>query len=279
MSAIIMDGKKLAEKMQQRLRDKIEVGDVTPSLTVISVGDDPASKVYVRNKERGCEKVGITFRHIQLPEDCTQEQLELAIEVAQYECGDMGGLILQLPAGDLDAFEAIHGLDSWVDVDGFADDNLSQTMIGAEPTHYPCTPLGVMKLLEAYDVPIAGKHAVVIGRSRIVGRPLSQMLLGKDATVTVCHSRTENLAEIVRSADIVISAVGKPNLVTADMIKAGACVIDVGINRVDGKLCGDVDFEHVKDVAGWITPVPGGVGPMTVTMLLYNTAEAAGCFV
>ena len=279
MSAIIMDGKKLSEKLQQRLRDKIEVSDVTPKLMVISVGDDPASRVYVRNKERGCEKVGIEFEHVELPEDCSQEQLEWAIAAARRECGDTGGLILQLPVGDLDAFGAICDLDAWVDVDGFADENLSQTMLGEEPIHYPCTPLGVMELLKEYEIPLKGKHAVVIGRSRIVGRPLSQMLLKEDATVTICHSRTENLAEIVRTADVVISAVGKANLVTADMIKEGACVIDVGINRVDGKLCGDVDFEHVKEVAGFITPVPGGVGPMTVTMLLYNTAGAAGVFV
>lgn len=279
MSAIIMDGKKLAEKLQQRLRDKIEVSDVTPRLRVVSVGDDPASKVYVRNKKRACENVGITFEHVQLPADCTQEQLEIEITVSAYECETDGGLILQLPIGNLDAEEAICGIDAWVDVDGFTDENLGQTMLGEEPIHYPCTPLGVMEILKEYKIPIKGKHAVVIGRSRIVGRPLSQMLIKEDATVTVCHSRTENLAEIVRSADIVISAVGKANLVTADMIKEGACVIDVGINRVDGKLCGDVDFENVKEVAGWITPVPGGVGPMTVTMLLYNTARAAGVFV
>lgn len=279
MSAIIMDGKKLSEKVLARVRRKIDECGVRPYLTVISVGNDPASAVYVRNKKRACEKVGIRFEHIELPEDCSQEQLEIAVTVSAYEREKDGGMILQLPVGNLDAFEAILGIDPWVDVDGFGDNNLSVTMCGEEPVHYPCTPLGVMKLLKEYDVQIAGKHAVVIGRSRIVGKPLSQMLLAKNATVTVCHSKTENLANIVRSADIVISAAGVPHLVTADMIKPGACVIDVGINRVDGKLCGDVDFENVKEVAGWITPVPGGVGPMTVAMLMYNTARAAGCFI
>ena len=273
-----IDGRKVAKKWKenaaQRARALTEKG-VTPHLAVIVAGDNPASQVYVRNKENACLRAGIRSTILRLPESCTQEELESAV-VALNADQSVHGILVQLPLPKgLDEARVLALIDPEKDVDGFHAMNAGKLMSG-QPGFVPCTPLGVMKLLEAYNIPTRGRHAVVIGRSNIVGKPMAMLLLAADATVTVCHSKTENLADITRQADILVAAVGRANFVTGDMIKPGATVIDVGINRLpDGTLTGDVDFEGVCEVAGWITPVPGGVGPMTIAMLLKNTMDAA----
>lgn len=237
-------------------------------------GEDPASQVYVHNKENACNRAGIRSTVLRLPESCTQEELEGAV-LALNADEQVHGILVQLPLPKgLDEARVLALIDPKKDVDGFHAMNAGKLMSG-QPGFVPCTPLGVMKLLEAYDIPTRGKHAVVIGRSNIVGKPMAMLLLAADATVTICHSKTENLAEIARQADILVAAVGRPNFVTGEMIKPGAAVIDVGINRVNGELIGDVNAKEAAEKAAYLTPVPGGVGQMTIAMLLSNTLDAA----
>ena len=277
MSAILIDGRMVAKKWKdyaaQRTQRLIEKG-VTPHLAVILVAGNAASQVYVRNKENACIHAGIRSTIIRLPEVCTQEELENAV-LSLNKDESVHGILVQLPLPKgLDEARVLALIDPDKDVDGFHAMNSGRLMNG-QPSFVPCTPLGVMKLLEAYQIPTRGKHAVIIGRSNIVGKPMAMLLLAADATVTICHSKTANLAEITRQADILVAAVGKPNFVTGDMIKQGAAVIDVGINRVDDGLVGDVHAEQAEKVASYLTPVPGGVGQMTIAMLLSNTLDAA----
>ncbi len=281
MSAILIDGRMVAKKWKdyaaQRTQRLIEKG-VTPHLAVILVGGNAASQVYVRNKENACIHAGIRSTIIRLPEVCTQEELENAV-LSLNEDESVHGILVQLPLPKgLDEARVLALIDPDKDVDGFHAMNSGRLMNG-QPSFVPCTPLGVMKLLEAYQIPTRGKHAVIIGRSNIVGKPMAMLLLAADATVTICHSKTANLAEITRQADILVAAVGKPNFVTGDMIKQGAAVVDVGINRVDDGLVGDVHAEQAEKVASYLTPVPGGVGQMTIAMLLSNTLDAAERYV
>ena len=274
----ILDGKELARKTREELRikaDRLRANGIVPKLAVILVGDDSASKVYVRNKSKACQDVGVEFEEILLDENTSMEKLLEIIENLNNREA-INGILLQspIPKG-LNIQEAFEKIDCKKDVDGFNPINVGKLMIG-EDTFISCTPYGIIRMLEAYNVEIEGKHAVVIGRSNIVGKPLAQCLLQKNATVTICHSKTKNIAEITRTADILISAVGKTNMVTADMVKDGAVIIDVGMNRNEaGKLVGEIDFENVKQKASYITPVPGGVGPMTIAMLMNNVIKAA----
>ena len=272
-----IDGREVAKKWKenaaQRAQALTEKG-VMPHLTVIVAGDNPASQVYVRNKENACLRAGIRSTILRLPESCTQEELEGAVAALNAD-QNVHGILVQLPLPKgLDEARVLALIDPEKDVDGFHAMNTGKLMSG-QPGFVPCTPLGVMKLLEAYNIPTRGRHAVVIGRSYIVGKPMAMLLLAADATVTVCHSKTENLADITRQADILVAAVGRANFVTGDMIKPGATVIDVGINRVDGALVGDVNAEEAAQKAAYLTPVPGGVGQMTIAMLLSNTLDAA----
>lgn len=239
------------------------------------VGNDPASKVYVRNKKLACEECGILSSEYVLPEETTQTQLEDLIDTLN-NCGDVDGILVQLPLPPhLDEKAVINRIDVNKDVDAFHPVNVGKIMIG-DYDFLPCTPAGVMELIKESGIEISGKHCVVVGRSNIVGKPQAMLLLHQNGTVTICHSKTPNLKEECLHADIIVAAVGKENIITADMVKPGAVVIDVGMNRnAVGKLCGDVDFENVKNVAGAITPVPGGVGPMTIAMLMKNTVKAA----
>ena len=267
----IIDGKALAARLRGELKEKLEKSGKEVGLAVVIVGDNPASKIYVRNKVKACAEVGIRSYSYELPADTAQEDLESLLEQLG---GDekINGILLQLPLPEgLDSAAALKKIPREKDVDGFSADNLGRLALHEEKIA-ACTPLGIMKILESEGISPAGKHAVVLGRSATVGKPMALLLLNADATVTVCHSKTRGIREICRCADILISAVGKPKFVTADMVKEGAVVIDVGMNRSEsGKLCGDVDYENVKDKTSYITPVPGGVGPMTITMLLYNT--------
>ena len=277
MAMTWIDGREVAKKWKenaaQRAQALTEKG-ITPHLAVVVAGENPASQVYVRNKENACLRAGIRSTIVRLPESCTQEELESAVAALNADSGVHGILVqLPLPKG-LDETRVLALIDPDKDVDGFHAMNTGRLMNG-QPGFVPCTPLGVMKLLEAYEIPTRGRHAVIIGRSNIVGKPMAMLLLAADATVTICHSKTENLAEITRQADILVAAVGRPNFVTGDMIKPGATVIDVGINRVDGALVGDVNAEEAAQKAAYLTPVPGGVGQMTIAMLLSNTLDAA----
>ena len=277
MSAQILDGivfsAEIKEDVKRRVAAMKEQG-VIPGLAVILVGDDPASELYVRNKGKGCEETGMLSRTIRMNAAATQEELEAEIDRLNRDPA-IHGILVQLPLpGHLDEAAALAKILPEKDVDGFHLINAGHLMTGTEGVT-PCTPKGALYMIRSTGEDLSGKEAVVIGRSNIVGKPMAMLLLQQNCTVTLCHSRTKNLAEHTRRADILIAAVGKPGFVTADMVKEGAIVIDVGINRVDGKVCGDVDFEKVKEKAGWITPVPGGVGRMTIAMLLSNTADAA----
>ncbi len=274
----IIDGKALAKKIRSELKEEVEElkkQDVHPKLAVIMVGDDKASAVYVRNKSKACNEIGIEYEEFLRDSSITQERLINLIK-GLNEREDIHGILLQSPIPDgLDIREAFNTIDYRKDVDGFNPINVGKLSIG-EDCFVSCTPYGVVKMLEEYNIPTEGKRAVIVGRSNIVGKPLIQCLLNKNATVTVCHSRTKNIEEITREADILVAALGKPKFITADMVKDGAVVIDVGINRnEEGKLVGDVDFENVSKKASYITPVPGGVGPMTIAMLMYNVVKAA----
>ena len=277
MAAEILDGKKMSESLRKEIAERVGLlkeRGVTPGLAVILVGNDPASEIYVRNKGNGCAETGMYSRTIQMPEETTQEQLEAAIEELNND-PSIHGILVQLPLPKhLDEQAALKKILPEKDVDGFHLINAGHMLTGTEGV-VACTPRGALYMIKSTGVDLNGKEAVVIGRSNIVGKPMAMLLLRENCTVTICHSRTTNLAEHTRRADILVAAVGKAGFVTADMVKPGAVVIDVGINRVDGKVKGDVDFDRVKEVAGWITPVPGGVGKMTITMLLANTVEAA----
>jgi methylenetetrahydrofolate dehydrogenase (NADP+)/methenyltetrahydrofolate cyclohydrolase len=278
MPAKLIDGKSLAASVlaaQKSAIDSLAARGVRPGLAAILVGNDPASRVYVRNKARACEETGVRSGTHEFPDDVSETAL--LERVAQLNADPrVHGILVQLPLPrHLDASRVLAAVSPMKDVDGFHAVNLGALLQG-RPGFVPGTPAGVMRLLEHAGVPLAGRHAVIVGRSTIVGKPLALLLLQKDATVTICHSKTRDLATTTKQADILIAAVGRAKLITAGMVKPGACVIDVGINRLaDGKLCGDVDFESVRAVAGSITPVPGGVGPMTVAMLIVNTVRAA----
>ena len=278
MAAQILDGKSLAAAIRADLQRKVAAlvqRGVRPGLAVILAGDDAASRVYVRNKTLAAEQVGVASSLIELPGAVTQAQLMERISALNVDPA-IHSILVQLPLPKhIDSARVLEAIDPAKDVDGFHAANLGALMAG-RPGAVPCTPAGVMRLIEHAGVPLAGRRAVVIGRSNIVGKPLALLLLQKDATVTICHSKSGNLADFTRNADILVAAVGRAKLVTGAMVKPGACVIDVGVNRLpDGKLAGDVDFASVQPVAGWITPVPGGVGPMTVAMLLENCVNAA----
>ncbi|HHW73380.1 MAG TPA: bifunctional methylenetetrahydrofolate dehydrogenase/methenyltetrahydrofolate cyclohydrolase FolD [Firmicutes bacterium] len=277
MTAKIIDGKAIAQEIRADLAKRVAeltAQGKTPGLHVVLVGDNPASKVYVRNKQRACEEVGINSTVHRLAEDTTREQLLGLIEQLNAD-SKVHGILVQLPLpAHLDEEEVINAISPEKDVDGFHPSNVGKLYIGTKGL-IPCTPAGVLELVKRTGVPIAGQNVVIIGRSNIVGKPAAALFLRENATVTICHSRTKDVAAEARRADILIAAVGRPQLVKKDWVKPGAVVIDVGINRVDGGIVGDVDFEEVKEVAGAITPVPGGVGPMTIAMLLKATVEAA----
>jgi methylenetetrahydrofolate dehydrogenase (NADP+)/methenyltetrahydrofolate cyclohydrolase len=278
MPAKILDGKAVAESVRAALRTRVAAlaaRGVRPGLAAILAGADPASRVYVRNKVRACEDTGVHSEVHEFPDPVSEG--ELLQRIAKLNADPrIHGVLVQLPLpGNLDANRVLAAIAPAKDADGFHAESLG-ALVQGRPGFVPGTPAGVMALLEHAGVPLAGRHAVIVGRSTIVGKPAALLLLQRDATVTICHSKTPDLAAVTRQADILVAAVGRAKLITAGMVKPGACVIDVGINRgADGKLIGDVDFDAVKDIAGWITPVPGGVGPMTVAMLMVNTVKAA----
>ena len=274
----ILDGKKVSQKVKDELKTKVaelKAEGIEPALAVIIVGNDSASKVYVANKEKACEYIGIRSEKFALPEETTQEEL-LALISELNGRADINGILCQLPVPKhINEESIINAIDPKKDVDAFHPVNVGKIMTG-NYDFVPCTPAGVMELIASTGVDIAGKECVVVGRSNIVGKPQAMLLLQKNGTVTICHSRTKNLAETTKRADILVVAVGRANFITGDMVKEGAIVVDVGINRgEDGKLVGDVHFDSCEKVASYITPVPGGVGPMTITMLLKNTLTAA----
>ncbi len=276
--AILMDGKELAKKIRGKLKEEVEQlkkDGITPKLAVVMVGEDKASQVYVRNKSRACDEIGIAFEEFLLPDTTKMEEL-LALIDSLNDRDDIDGILLQSPIPKhLDINLAFNRISPEKDVDGFNPINVGRLSIG-EDSFVSCTPAGVVRMLEEYDIEMEGKHAVILGRSNIVGKPLIQCMLKKNATVTVCHSRTKQIEEITKQADILIAAIGKAKFVKADMVKDGAVVVDVGINRTEeGKLVGDVDFETVEKKVKAITPVPGGVGPMTIAMLMTNLVKAA----
>ena len=275
MSAGILDGKALAGRIKEELRCKCERLARAPQLAVVLVGDDPASAIYVRNKERDCRECGIDCRDHRLAADTTQEALLALIRELNRD-DSVDGILVQLPLpGHLDGAQVLRAIDPDKDVDAFHPENVGRLLLG-QPRYLPCTPAGILALLREYAIDPAGKHCVVVGRSNIVGKPLALLLLQADATVTVCHSKTPDLADQCRQADILVSAAGQAGLITADMVRPHAVVIDVAMNRgADGRLCGDVDFGAVSQRADYITPVPGGVGPMTRAMLMENTYQAA----
>ena len=275
--ATIIDGKALAKKIRENLKiecDELKEKGIIPTLAVIMVGDNPASKVYVRNKSKACDEVGIEYKEYLLGEDTTKEELLSLIENLNNN-KEINGILLQSPVpSHLDINEAFKTITYSKDVDGFTPSSVGKLCIG-EDTFISCTPYGVMKMFEEYKINLTGKDVVILGRSNIVGKPLIQCCLQKNATVTVCHSKTKDLKEHTKRADVIISAIGQSKFVTADMVKEGVVIIDVGINRgEDGKLTGDVDFENVEKKASYITPVPGGVGPMTIAMLMNNVIKA-----
>lgn len=284
---MLMDGKGVAAKVRARVAERVKALHalgVTPGLSVVLVGDDPASAVYVRNKAAACKEAGMRGETIRMSATTTQAELEKVVDRLNADA-QVHGILVQMPLPkQLDSDAILNRINPAKDVDGFHPVNVGRMLVGDKDGFVPCTPAGVMELLREYKVQTAGAHAVVIGRSNIVGKPMMALLVqpGTDATVTVCHSRTRDMAEQVRRADIVIAAAGKPRLVTADMVRPGAVVVDVGINRIDdpshpkgSRIVGDVDFDSVVKVASLITPVPGGVGPMTIAMLLENTLQSA----
>lgn len=277
MTARILDGKQIAASIKEKLKAKLAAlpPESMPGLAVVLAGEDPASKVYVRQKENMCREIGIrSFMHV-LPETASQQELLTLIDTLNNDPAVHGILVqLPLPSG-LHSGEILARISPAKDVDGFHVVNVGKLWAGEE-TVEPCTPKGIMAMLDATGEELKGKEAVVIGRSSIVGKPVAAMLLSRHCTVTICHSRTKDLPEVVRRADIVVAAIGKPKFVTPDMVKPGAIIIDVGINRVEGRLAGDVDYAPVAEKASWITPVPGGVGPMTIIMLMQNTLQLAG---
>jgi methylenetetrahydrofolate dehydrogenase (NADP+)/methenyltetrahydrofolate cyclohydrolase len=284
VSATILDGKKLARQIRDELRDEvadfIQNNGEVPTLAAVLVGNDPASEVYVRNKVTGCEQVGMQSRLFRLGADIPQDELlGLIARLNKAKDEPIHGILVQLPLpAHIEVTKVLHAVSPLKDVDGFHPENVGR-MVQGNPRFLPCTPFGIQQLLVRNGIEIAGRHVVVVGRSETVGKPMAMMLMqrgpGGDATVTVCHSKTRNVPEITRQADILIVAIGRPRFIKAEMVKPGAVVVDVGIHRTENGLVGDVDFPEVSQVAGQITPVPGGVGPLTVTMLLVNTLEAA----
>lgn len=277
-SAIIINGNEIGQEIRKSVAErvtKLKDQGVTPGLAVILVGDNPASQTYVRNKQKSCEAIGIFSELIKLPQEVAEEELLDQIR-SLNNSESIHGILVQLPLpSHINEDKVIATISPEKDVDGFSPISVGKMMLG-QKTYLPCTPFGVMKLLEYAGIDIAGKHAVIVGRSHIVGKPMGQLLLQKDATVTYTHSKTPDLPSITKHADIIVAAVGRPNFITKEHVKAGAVVIDVGINRDEhNKLIGDVDFAELEKVASHITPVPGGVGPMTITMLLYNTVQSA----
>ncbi|MDE5736866.1 MAG: bifunctional methylenetetrahydrofolate dehydrogenase/methenyltetrahydrofolate cyclohydrolase FolD [Oscillospiraceae bacterium] len=276
--ANLIDGKQVSATVKEQVKQETEIlfqkYDKRPALAVVIVGNNPASRVYVNNKKKACEMVGFQSFEYALPEDTTQEEL---LELVQTLNADenINGILVQLPVPkQINENAIINAISAEKDVDAFHPENVGRIMIG-DYAFLPCTPAGVMELIHATGVEISGKKCVVIGRSNIVGKPMAMLLLHESGTVTICHSRTQDLASVTREADILVVAIGKANFVTADMVKEGAVVIDVGMNRLEnGKLCGDVNFAEVEPKASWITPVPGGVGPMTIAMLMKNTLTA-----
>ncbi|MFL2947669.1 MAG: bifunctional methylenetetrahydrofolate dehydrogenase/methenyltetrahydrofolate cyclohydrolase FolD [Nitrospinales bacterium] len=274
---VLIDGKKVSGQIRNRLAEEVQElkkkTGKTPGLATVLVGDDPASAVYVRNKNKICSELGFQSFEQKLSADTSQEQLlQLVGELNSNK--DIHGILVQLPLPDqIDSEKILQAIDPKKDVDGFHPVNVGKLVVG-NALLTPCTPTGIIELLDHYDIEISGKHAVIIGRSNIVGKPVSMLLLQRNATITICHSRTKDLEEVTRSADIIVAAVGRANFVTEEMVSEGTVVIDVGINRVDGKLTGDVDFEPVARKASHITPVPGGVGPMTIALLMENTLKA-----
>ena len=274
---VLIDGKKVSGEIRNRLADEIQElkkkTGKTPGLATVLVGDDPASSVYVRNKNKICGELGFQSFEQKLSADTSEEKLlQLVGELNSNK--DVHGILVQLPLPDqIDSEKILQAIDPKKDVDGFHPINVGKLVVG-NALLTPCTPTGIIALLDRYDIEISGKHAVIIGRSNIVGKPVSMLLLHRNATITICHSRTQNLEEVTRNADILVAAVGRANFVTDEMVSEGTVVIDVGINRVDGKLTGDVDFEPISKKASHITPVPGGVGPMTIALLMENTLKA-----
>ena len=287
VAAQILDGKSIAAEIQEEISEEvidfIENNSFAPCLAAVLVGEDPASEVYVRNKQRACERVGITSQLHRLEADASEDDV-LSLVGKLNKSTEVHGILVQLPLpAGITSTRVLDAIHPFKDVDAFHPENVGR-ISQDRPRFLPCTPHGVQQLLDRYEVPIAGKHVVIVGRSDIVGKPLAALLVAREstrgaqaanATVTICHSRTENLADITRSADILVAAIGQPKFITADMVKPGAAVVDVGINRTEDGLVGDVDFEAIREVAGFLTPVPGGVGPLTVTMLLHNTVKAA----
>ena len=279
--AIIIDGKMIAKKTRENLKKEVEElkkEGITPKLAVIMVGDNPASKVYVKNKSKACDEVGVEYEEYIFEAGIKEKELLELIQKLNNN-KEINGILLQSPLpSNLDINEAFRTIDYRKDVDGFHPMNVGKLVLGQD-TFVSCTPYGIMRLLEEYKIDLCGKHVVILGRSNIVGKPLVQCCLNNNATVTVCHSKTKEIENVTKDADVLISAIGKPRFVTADMIKDGAVVIDVGINRLDtGEIVGDIDFESVSKKASYITPVPGGVGPMTIAMLLNNVVKAAMLF-
>ncbi|MDR3592113.1 MAG: bifunctional methylenetetrahydrofolate dehydrogenase/methenyltetrahydrofolate cyclohydrolase FolD [Negativicutes bacterium] len=278
MTAKLLDGNQIAAVIRQDVAKEVEKlrqeEDITPGLAVVIVGENPASKVYVNRKHKACEETGIYSEVIRLPDTTTEDELSAVLKGLNCD-GRINGILVQLPLPKhINTERILDQIRPDKDVDGFHPLNVGNLSIGREGL-VPCTPHGVIKMLEISGIPVEGKRAVIIGRSNIVGKPMANLLLARNATVTVCHSRTADLPAVAREGDLLVAAIGKPGFVTKDMVKPGATVIDVGINRVGDKLVGDVDFAAVREVAGAITPVPGGVGPLTIAMLLFNTVKAA----
>lgn len=278
MSSVIINGKEIGQEIRTGVATRVQAlkeKGITPGLAVILVGDNPASKTYVANKQKSCEQIGMYSELVKLPEEISEQALLEKIRELN-ERASIHGILVQLPLPKhINEDKVIQTISPEKDVDGFSPISVGKMMLGQD-TYLPCTPYGVMKMLEHAGIDVAGKHAVIVGRSHIVGKPMGQLLLQKDATVTYTHSKTPDLPSFTKQADILIAAVGRANFITSEHIKEGAVVIDVGINRnEDNRLCGDVDFDDVQGIASHITPVPGGVGPMTITMLLENTVQAA----
>lgn len=276
--AIILDGKELSKKIRQQVKEEVDDlkrNGIFPKLAVIMVGEDPSSKIYVRNKSNACLETGIGYEEFLLSENTTMEELLNLINNLNNR-NDIHGILLQSPIPKhLDIDLAFRTISPNKDVDGFNPVNVGKLSLNQD-TFISCTPFGIIKILEEYNIEIEGKHAVIVGRSNIVGKPMAQCMLNRNATITICHSKTKDLASITRQADILICAIGVPKFITKDMVKDGAVVIDVGINRTEeGKVVGDIDFEKVQEKASYITPVPGGVGPMTIAMLMANIVKAA----
>ena len=273
---MILDGKALSTKVKDRVKQEINnlsISDNTPTLAVVLVGDDPASAIYVRNKKRACEYVGIKSVSVTLDKDTTQEKLEQTLNDLNND-KSINGILLQLPLPKgLDERKALNCIAPEKDVDGLSSVNLGK-LITKEVGITPCTPTGVMEFFKEYNIDLTGKNVVIINRSILVGKPLALMMLNANATVTICHSKTQNISEYTKKADVIVTAVGKAKFLTEDMVKDGAVVIDVSIVRTEAGLCGDADYENIKDKASYITPVPGGVGPMTIAMLMENTLKA-----